>query len=89
MKTPEPIQRHPNGTFVLGTTPITTMLVWLLLVFHLAVPQYVAAAMGTAISGLLLVFRGALITASTAVWTLGITGCWRRIWRGNQSPPAP
>jgi hypothetical protein len=87
VKAPDAVQHHPNATFVLSTTPVTTLLVWGLLQAGLVLPQAVAAAVGTLIPGCLLIFRSAITSSADAVWTLGFAGCCRRIWHG--SPPGP
>lgn len=87
MNTPEPIKDHPNATFVLGTTPLTTLVVWICLKLGLVMPQYVAAAVATICASALLVFRGALTKSAGAIWDLGIYGCCRRILRGRDCDP--
>jgi hypothetical protein len=86
MQAPEAVQKHPNATFVLSTTPITTLLVWGLLQAGLVLPQAVAAAVGTLIPGFLLIFRSAITNSADAVWALGFAGCCRRLWKG--APPS-
>ena len=85
---PNAVQRHPNASFVLGTTPLTTLAVWAALQAGLVMPQAVAAAVGTLLSGGLLIFRTAIEHAGGAVWDLGITGCCRRLWHGPPPPPS-
>ena len=86
MQTPEAVQKHPNATFVLSTTPITTVLAWGILRLGWTMPQSVAAAMGTLVSGGLLVFRSAITNGFEMIWQNGgIVGVCRRIWKG--APP--
>ena len=82
MNEPGPVARHPNASFVLGTTPLTTVLAWAILKLGWSMPQAVAAAFGTLVSGGLLIFRSALQRAGSAVWENGIVGCCRRIVKG-------
>jgi hypothetical protein len=88
MRQPDAVKHHPNATFVLSTTPLTTILAWAILQLGVSMPQAVAAAFGTLISGGLLIFRTAIQRTGGAIWDLGISGCCRRLWKGNQSPPA-
>lgn len=86
MEAPAAIKQNPNATFVLASTPLTTLIVWAALEVGLVMPQYVAAAVATvAVSGLL-VFRRGIQAATAAVWTFGIVGCCRRLWKG--APPS-
>ena len=83
MRAPESVQKHPNATFVLSTTPITTFVVWAALQFGLVIPQAVAAAIGTLIPGIMLIFRSAITGTGSAIWENGIVGCCKRVWKGK------
>jgi hypothetical protein len=80
------VQQNPNATFVLASTPVTTLIVWVALRLGLVMPQYVAAAVATVAASGLLIFRLGIQKAGRAVWTFGLTGCCRRLWKG--APPS-
>jgi hypothetical protein len=83
MDVPQPVQRHPNATFVLGSTPLVTLVLWVAGIIGVTMPQYVAAAVATVIVSALLVGRRGIQNVGAAIWTYGIAGCCRRIWKGS------
>jgi hypothetical protein len=87
VQAPKPVRDHPNATFVLSTTPVTTLVVWGAMKLGWVMPQAVAAAVATICASALLVFKRGLLSAGSSVWTIGIKGVFRRIWKGNQPPP--
>lgn len=89
VQAPDAVTNHPNATFALSSTPFAILIGWITLKIGLVMPQYVATACGTIMVGVLLIFRSAITRAGAAVWEFGIYGCCKRVWRGNQSPPAP
>jgi hypothetical protein len=88
VRAPEQVKQNPNASFVLSTAPLTTLVVWLALQAGIVMPQAVAAAVGTIISGSLLIFRRGIQASGSAIWDLGFVGCCRRIWRGRPDSPA-
>lgn len=84
MKTPEQIKDHPSATYVLFTTPLSALVGFLLIRFHL--PAEAVASIGSTISSALLVVSDFVKKVAggcwNAVWTLGIVGIAKRIWKG-------
>jgi len=74
MKVPAAIQEHPNASVALGTTPLATLIVWLLgNVLHL--PD-VSAEIGSLVAGL-------MISLVLLVGKYGLVGIWNRILHGD------
>lgn len=84
MRAPEPVRDHPNATYVLFTTPFSALVGFLLIRFHL--PAEAVASIGSCLSSAFLVVSDWVRKVAGgcwhAVWTLGIVGCARRIWKG-------
>jgi hypothetical protein len=85
VRPPEPIRDHPNASFVLGTAPLSALCGWLISLRWTSVPPEASAAGGTLLSSGLLVFGKSIKRAGGGIWEYGIVGCFRRVWRGNQS----
>ena len=89
MRAPEPIREHPNATFVFTTAPLSALFCWLIALRWTSMPTEVAAALGTLLSSVCLVFASSIKrgvrNVAHQVWELGVLGVCRRIWRGKTS----
>lgn len=86
MRAPAPVRNHPNATFVFVSSPIVYLFGWGLSRF-VRLPEDVSAMLGAEVSAIGLAFSRAIKAFLATVWTLGIIGVCRRVWRGDQSPP--
>ncbi len=85
MRAPQSVRQNPNATFVLVTAPLSALFGYLISLRWTAIPASAAAAAGSILSSVCLVFVDGLKRAAHGVWDLGIVGCWRRLWRGRQA----
>jgi len=87
VRAPEPVRQHPNATFVASLAPPAAFIAWLVGLLGLHMTQEAAAGAAIIITSVCLVFAHALRRAGGVVWQIGIMGCCRRIWHGDDQPP--
>ncbi len=89
MGTPSVVSNNPNAAVAVGASPLAALFVYVVAYSGWKFSNEVAAAIGSVGSGVILFFFGGLRKAGGSVWSLGVKGCVKRLWRGIDPPAGP